>query len=378
LGAVYALQRRHPVAVAILGVLCALASPLAGAFLAIALAAYAMTHAEQRLASLIAVAATLLPIAVLALLFPTPGAQPYEMWALFWDLSFCALIFVFAAKYPVLRWGAVFYACAAVGSYVMPSALGGNVSRLGQYVVGPILACVLLHRWRILLALLAVPLLLWQWVPTFDAVVWAPSDPSTHAAYYAPVVSYLESRTGPIGRVEIPFTYRHWETAYVAPYIALARGWERQLDIAYNPLFYSDSFPAAAYHHWLNENGVAYVALPDAQLDDSSKPERALLLRGEPWLHEVWHDAHWIVWKVAGFHGLVDGSASVTSLTPDKVTLNVQKPGSFVVRIRDSGHWASSGDACIRATKDGWTRVQDAPKGTVVLNVALRGSHCPS
>jgi hypothetical protein len=378
LAAIYALQRKHPVAVVVFGVLCALASPLAGAFLAIALAAYAMSHAEDRLLCLIAVAATLLPIAAVALLFPTPGAQPYELWALIWDLSFCAIIFAAAGRYPVLRWGAAFYACAAVGSYLMPSALGGNVSRMGQYLVGPILACLLLRQWRWLLAALAVPLLMWQWVPTFDGIVWSPRDPSTHASYYTPVVSFLTSRTGPIGRVEIPFTYRHWETAYVAPKIPLARGWERQLDIAYNPLFYASTFSGTAYRRWLAENGVAYVALPDAQLDDSSKPEKLFLLHGAPWLHKVWHDVHWTVWSVAGFHGLVDGPGTVTSLTPDKVTLSVRRPGSLTVLVRDSGHWALSGDACARASRDGWTRVQDAPSGTVVMTVAFRGSHCPA
>jgi hypothetical protein len=94
-------------------------------------------------------------------------------------------------------------------------------------------------------------------------------------------------------------------------------------------------------------------------------------------LHQVWHDAHWRIWQVGGFHGLVDAGASVVSLTPDKVTLAVQRAGTHVVRIRDSGHWAVSGDACTRATSDGWTELVDAPQGNVVMSLALRGSRCP-
>jgi hypothetical protein len=88
------------------------------------------------------------------------------------------------------------------------------------------------------------------------------------------VVSFLEAQRGPIGRVEIPSTYRHWEAAYAAPDLSLARGWERQLDRAYNPIFYADELDPHAYRRWLADNGVAYVALPDTQLDDSSLLER--------------------------------------------------------------------------------------------------------
>ena len=48
-------------------------------------------------------------------------------------------------------------------------------------------------------------------------------------------------------RIEIPFTRFHWETYVVAPRYPLARGWERQLDIKDNPLFYSGPLTAATY-----------------------------------------------------------------------------------------------------------------------------------
>jgi len=71
------------------------------------------------------------------------------------------------------------------------------------------------------------------------------------------------------GRVEIAETYRHWETAYVAPQYALARGWERQLDHAYAARFYDRTLTASSYGSWLAGNAVEYVALPDTQLDPS-------------------------------------------------------------------------------------------------------------
>ena len=75
------------------------------------------------------------------------------------------------------------------------------------------------------LAVLAIPLLIWQWYPAVDGIAFARTDPSTRAAYYTPVAGVSRTRrTGPIGRVEIPSTYRHWEAAYAAPHAA-ARAW---------------------------------------------------------------------------------------------------------------------------------------------------------
>ena len=140
---------------------------------------------------------------------------------------------------------------------------------------------------------------------------------------------------------------------------ARARGWERQLDIGFNPIFYSKPLTARSYRQWLSDNGVAYVALPDVQLDDSSLKERSLLLRGVPYLHEVWHDAHWRVWRVAGFTGLIKGHATLREIEPDRVTLAVQAPGDLVLRIHATRHWALHGGGCVRVDR---RRLDDPPR----------------
>jgi hypothetical protein len=377
LGAIYALQHRKVAISAGCAILCALASPLAGGFLAIVALAWAASQRPQRVQALIVVAAALLPVATVAALFPTAGSEPYEPWALVWDLCLCAIVGAALWRYPVARWGAACFALVAIASFVVPSALGGNVSRLGQYVAGPLLACALLPRRRLVLFALAVPLLIWQWVPAVDGIAFAHSDPSTRAAYYQPIVSYLGAQSGPIGRVEIPSTYRHWEAAYVAPHVALARGWERQLDIAYNPLFYSEQLTAAGYHMWLHANGVKFIALPDARLDDSSVAERALIESSPSYLREVWHDAHWRVWKVTDFGGLVDGPATLQTMTPDRVTLDVTGTDDVVLRVRATSHWAVRPGGCADSTDDGWTLLHNLPQGTVTLSQSLAGTPCP-
>ena len=96
---------------------------------------------------------------------------------------------------PALRWGAAVYGVVLIGTYLVASPLGGNVSRLNQYAAGPLLVCALWDRRRGLVFLLAIPLVFWQWFPTFDTIAFARSDPSTHRAYYQPLLRLHRQRT---------------------------------------------------------------------------------------------------------------------------------------------------------------------------------------
>jgi hypothetical protein len=79
-----------------------------------------------------------------------------------------------------------------------------------------------------------------------------------------PLVAFLRERGDARRiRIEIPFTQNHGEARYVAPHVALARGWERQLDRERNALFYDDEpLTPQRYATWLRRNAVAYVAVP--------------------------------------------------------------------------------------------------------------------
>ena len=260
LGALLALQRRWVKIAWLCALCCALASPVAGLFLAVATGAFGLASRPMRTASWVTTAMAIAPVLLIAVAFPSPGMQPYEWWALGCDLALCALFFIVAPpKYPALRYAAVLYAIVLIATKLTSNPLGGNVSRLNQYVAGPLLACLLWEKRRALFVLLAIPLLFWQWFPTFDTIAFAGSDPSTHSAYYQPLLGYFAANPPGFGRVEIPDTYRHWETAFVAPQVALARGWERQLDYAYDAQFYNRTLTPASYRTWLAANGVRYV-----------------------------------------------------------------------------------------------------------------------
>jgi hypothetical protein len=377
LGALLALQRRRIWPAALCALLCSLASPVAALFLAIACAAWGLARPERRVVAWIVGALGIVPVLLVAALFPSPGAQPYELWALLCDLALCLLlIIVVPARLGPLRWGAALYAVVLIGTYLVATPLGGNVSRLNQYAAGPLLACALWDRRRAIVIALAIPLVFWQWFPTFDTIAFARSDPSTRRAYYQPLLAVLDAAPNTFGRVEIPVTYRHWEATYVSPQLSLARGWERQLDRAYDAQFYDHTLDAGSYRTWLSENAVEYVALPDTQLDDSSWIEAHLLEQGQPYLKPIWNNAHWRVWRFTGYHGLVDGPARLTAITADSFTLAVTGPGAVTVHVHDSPHWAVNGDGCTISTADGWTRLRNLPRGEVRVVQALRGTRC--
>ncbi len=377
--AVLCLQRRHAGIGAIAAAASSLASPVAGVFVAIACGAWFLARRDARAQTIAVAIGALLPLALIAVLFPGGGYFPYEGWAYVWDITVCALCFACAWRAPLaLRWGIALYAFAATVAYLVSSPLGQNISRLGQYTAGPVIACLLWPRRRWVLVAVAVPLLWWQWYPAFDGIVGARHDASSQASYYAPVLDYLHSHALE-GRVEVLPTYRHWESVYLATAVPIARGWQRQLDMAYDKLFYNDTLNATTYDTWLDDNAVEYVAVPDTRLDDFAVAERALIARGMPYLHQVLQTAHWQLYRVTDFRGMVSGPATLTSSGVSSFTIDVHAPADLVVRVRPSPRWAVNQDgACVARTSDGWVRIEHAQPGRLVLRQALIGSGCSS
>jgi hypothetical protein len=92
----------------------------------------------------------------------------------------------------------------------------------------------------------------------------------------------------------------------------------------------------------------------------------------------VWHNAHWTLWRVDGFHGLVDGPATLTRLTADHMHFDVQHAGTIDVRVRASGQWSVPDGGCATATPDGWTELRITHAGELDVSQSLRGTVCTS
>jgi hypothetical protein len=368
LGALVAVQRERRLTAIALTAATAAASPVVSAFLAIVHAArwWTASGAERRRAAVDVVAAAA-PVLVIAALYPQGGTFPFRWGALVWTLVVCLVVWLLVpAQQRLVRATAAVYAVACLAIFAVPTPVGANITRFGMYAAPPALLALAGHR-RIVLALVLPLLWFWQWSPAFDAIVHAGRDPSTEAAYYRPLIDAVRRREPLPARIEVVPTRRHWEAAYVATELPIARGWERQLDMRFNPLFYEPTLDATTYLGWLLDAGVEYVALPEAPLDPSGRAEAELLRAGQPYLRPVWSSPNWRLWEVLGASGLVDGPATVVSVEADSVSLRVHRAGDLLVRVRASAFWAADPPSCIAPTADGWIVVHDVVPGPLEI-----------
>jgi MFS family permease len=400
----------------ILALACALASPIAGAFLALAALAWALV--QRRWLALAVAAAALIPIAMLAIAFPEGGSEPFVASAFYPVLAVVLLIAVaIPSEQRLLRTGTLLYALALVGAYVVPTAVGGNADRLGALIAGPVLVCALaglapggssaarspaatataaatakpggsrafcsgagrVSGWRTWALIALAPLLLyWQLRAPISDYASAASDPASPASYYAPLLAELRRLHVGYGarpaRIEVVPTRNHMEARWVADRAMIARGWERQLDIARNSVFYArpSSLDATRYRAWLARNAISYVALPDAPLDYSARGEARVVDAGPGYLREAWRSAHWRLFAVRRATPLAQPPSVVTQLSSDSFTLRTSRPGTFVVRLQFTPYWSIvGGRGCVQRAPGGWTEVQTPRAESARVGIAF-------
>jgi hypothetical protein len=387
LGALLALQRGRPLLACAVAVLCSLASPVAGLFLAMAGVAYALAglvrggdRATAPPGAALAVAA-LAPAAALAWAFPEGGYQPFTVWPFVAIPVVCAVVVV---ALPPERWtlriGAALYGVGAVLAFVLHTPVGSNAVRLLELAAGPLVAAVLLGgavagaRARALAAVL-VACAYFSFYPAVRDIAQGLGDPAYERAYYEPLLGFLAARGGEPGRVEIPFTRSHFEAVEVAPRWPLARGWERQLDVERNSLFYEGTLTHAEYRRWLRDKAVRFVAVPDTTPDPSAEEELELIAdpRSGVYLRPVWSSRSWDVYAVrpptrmlVPEHGAL---MSLEELGPDSATVSVRRPGTALLRVAWSPYWRVEGGCVERAGE--WTRIVAPSPGPLELRMSF-------
>jgi hypothetical protein len=167
----------------------------------------------------------------------------------------------------------------------------------------------------------------------------------------------------------------------VAPRFPLARGWERQLDIKYNHLFYGGALTPASYDAWLHRLAVRFVAVSDAGLDYSAVAETKLIDRGLPYLALVMQTRHWRVYAVSDPTPIVSGPATLKAIGPNSLTLEARRAGTALVRVRFTPYWAiTEGTGCV-ASQGGLTRLTLREPGPVKVGIRFAldrlGAHSP-
>jgi hypothetical protein len=364
--ALLALQKQAPLFAAPLAVAAYFASPLAGLFLGLVLLAVVLTDESRRRAS-VAIAALLVVIGVgMALLFPGTGQMPFHPTDLIPATLMCIGVALFCPT-RVVRVSALLLMLALPVFLAVPGAIGNNVTRLAWICAAPIVVAYSpLRRW--MLALVLALLALW---PTWDVVeqVSSTASPSSTAAFYQPLLSALgrqQAYAGPAAvgeRLEVLDPVNHFATVYLAGKVSLARGWDRQADVANDPIFYKDdALTADSYHAWLHELAVGWVAVPAGKLDYSAINEAKLVAGGLDYLKPVWSNASWQLYRVTDATQLAEG-AQVVSVEPTRITIRASGPDAVQLRVRWSPYLTVrrldgtlAVGVCL-ANSDGWLNI---------------------
>ena len=371
-------------AAGLLGVLATLASPVDGLFLLVV--APALFWTGRRATACALAAGPLLVVGATTLLFPFYGVQPYSPaeWLL---VSAAVLPIALLAPKPwkAVRTGAWVYLVGNVLVLVVPSPIGSNVERLPLLLATAVLlaaAKAATGRRALALWLAFAFSLTWQSSqPVLDLRAAAPANGWTQ--YAKPLVAELSRLGADRSRVEVVPAATHVEASLLTPYVELARGWNRQVDVLRNPLFYNGTLTPASYRSWLLTWAVGYVVLPDTPLDSAAEAEGRIVQDGQSWLQPVWSDAHWKLYRVADATPLASPPSTVLDAGESELTVRVPAAGPVLLRVIWSP-WLEvldAGPGCLR--QDGqWTLLQANTPGVYRIGARYalpRGSApCPA
>ncbi|MCC3771881.1 MFS transporter [Streptomyces sp. UNOC14_S4] len=320
-------------------------SPVAGLYVGIVAAALWLSKRRPA-----AYAIGLPPVAVVALsawLFPFSGQQP-----MFWPSAILPLLSgIFGVVFVPREWRTVrtvsaLYILGVLLVWLIPSQIGTNISRLGM-VFGGIVLVAVLSQWKVppraellrtgrnwtALVLAVLTITAWQAANAIGDIIHT-TPAASWARELAPLMDQLQKLDADRGRVEVVPARSHREASALAPYVNLARGWNRQADRERNPLFYEpDLLDPSSYRAWLDRWAVHYVVLPTDEPDDAAKAEAKLVLKGQPYLREVWNDANWRLYQVDAPTPLADPPAVVDKVEANEVTITVKAAGPVLIRI---------------------------------------------
>jgi hypothetical protein len=386
LAAVLALDSRRTVTACLLAVVAALCSPVAALFAALVAGGYVLggvilalqepaavpksraTRQATRSAAIAAlpggavIIAALAPVLLISWIFPQGGSEPFAFTTMLPLVGISVIALILMPRELVrLRAGVALYAVATLALYLIPTPIGSNIARMGTFAALPLATLVCWGRRPRLLALVFLPLLYVGWSPSVRDGIAGNVDHTASTAFYRPLLRFLDRQAARPGaapfRIEIPFTSFHWEAYEIATRFSLARGWERQLDIRYNRIFYGGKLTAGTYERWLHDNAVRFVAISSADPDYSARAEVALIDSGLPYLHQVFRSSHWRVFRVADATPIVQAPAVLQRLTAGSLTIRVPKPGTFELRMRFTPYWRLSAGAGCVAPDGNWTKL---------------------
>ncbi|WP_103531184.1 MFS transporter [Streptomyces sp. SM11] len=320
-----------------LAALATASSPVAGLFLGVVAAALFLHRRRPG-----AYAIGLAPVAVVGLsawLFPFSGTQPMSLGTLSLPFVFAALVFVLVPRdWSTVRTAAAVYGLGTLLTYVIDSQIGSNITRMAMLFAGVALLAALPYaaprsrRWYALVLAFA-GLNIWIGFKSVDDIVRTAPAASWNREL-APLLNQLQQVEAERGRVEVVPASSHREASALAPYVNLARGWNRQADMERNPLFYDDTLDPVNYREWLDRWAVHYVVLPEDRPDSTGAVQEAELVeQGQPYLREIWGDENWKLFRVLDPVPLADPPAEVERAGAGDLTITVKSAGRVLIRV---------------------------------------------
>jgi len=343
------------------------ASPLAFLLLAVVLAGIMLAERaplRRTWAPISVIVLAGLAEVVLWRLFPGGGQFPFHTADAIVGVAFCLVGIALTWRVQsarVLRFVFGIYLTAMVGSYVVPSEVGGNVERL-RFVAVPLAVLVLtLRRWRprpLALGVLGLAIA-WNASPLAASYLTGRADVTANATTWPAAIAYLRAHLEPDFRVEAVDTATHWPAVYLADAgIPIARGWFRQDDFPQNAVLYSKLGPRT-YLRWLRGLGVGYVVLSSAKPDYSARTEAALVRSGRAGLRPVFRTKSLTIYAVPQPRPILTGPGTpqLLSLTQQRIQVDVTRGGTYRIAVRYSPYWQAS-DGCLRQGKNGMLQLQ--------------------
>lgn len=402
---------RHLGIAALCATLATTGSPVAGLFVLVVGAAYLLSRDWGRAAALLVPPVAV--VGVTTLLFPFEGEQPMPFARIWPPVVLCAIIVLTAPRtWRTLRLGSAVYAVGVVLCYLIPTPIGTNVERLSELAAPATLLAIMMYRperqrqgeeqagettraagiaprlplpWftsrrrMVALGLAMAIAVSWLSGKTIADIVTNTTVPEW-AVKTDGVVNELKRLGAEQTRVEVVPARDHREAAILAPYINMARGWNRQADVERGRLFYEGhggtaepegGFSPEAYKAWLSQWAVGFVVLVNGEPDGPAKLEHALVTSGPSYLQPVWEDANWKIYRVKNATPLVDRPATVVSADGANLVVRMPRAGEVTVRIAFSPWlWAENG--CL--TDDGeFTRLTVEQPGDIRISSAYGG-----
>ena len=366
--------RERRVLLAVLGVIGSVcASPVAGAFLAMALLASGLVERQNRRLALLLTGLCGTSLLAVAWYFGMPGPAIYRPVSAELVIA-SSLLMLVARPAPAVRVVACMTAIASVVLVLVPNGMGSNLSRM-PYICLPVavVATAAVRRW-VAVVLVAPALVSCGYFAYHDLRV--ASYPAASTSYYDSLARELD-RTPQLRNYRLEVVQsRSFHTADYAllDHAALATGWETQQLQALDPILKSPLLNAASYRSWMSVNAVGYVAF-DRRSPDAIDPEYKLVAKGLRYLKPVWRDSTWTFYRVENATPIVPKPAALVAASQSELTVRFSCTCPVPVRVRWSKFLTVTDDATgmmgAVGDSDGWTVVTVPHPGTYELEGRL-------